>query len=446
MNTSFIPRKVNGKMELAGQTRLARFSLAAILVALATSVNPAAAQVTTPAQNSGSIGPILRTNVTSPTILPTDINPSVLNEDRASFGENFNINLLQRLPAPLYFSASAEASFRIESNPFQFPTKRTLLKKLPTGREFNALLPAQQFREISLVSRASDGQVINRILPNTTIGWALNNRTRIFGNHFLIRDTAMKSGALNSTVNSLSIGVQRDTPIGSHGNLQLELQTRELLQSNQQPVFDYLPAINYTHVVTPRMVFFSSALLQLRGKKPFQSPTKELDPFYSTGLLYTRRGWTFSAAGTLVQNFREPFGRNAIIRQDNYTIISDFEVSRALSPRIPGLQAFVRAEPIWNMHSRNTPGLAGMDMRVFWGLRGAVAKRPLTGVIQQIREDIEEEENTKGTGAPPTSSYVAPKSVIAKNLPLDDNERLFNSLASEAPSNKLVECNTRDKP
>lgn len=381
--------------------RLAGFGLTASIAA----GGPAFAQVPNVTNTAGGAG-----NRTTPTIpslpstsgsvIPTDVTRTPLSEDLPTLGESLNISILQKLPAPLYMSASVESSFRYETNPFQFPTKRRLLRRFPTPEQFQRLPESQRAQLFQILGRVNNDDVIFRVLPNTTIGWALGAKTRVFGNHFLLRDQVFNSKQLSTTINSLAVGVQRDFPIGQRATVQADFQVRELFVSKQQPVFDFLPGATFTYAVTPRTVAFASALLQLRGKKFFQAPTKEIDPFYSFGALYQRNGWIFSSSATFVQNFREQFGRNAVIRQNNYSWVLDFEVARRLFKQLPGVQAFVRAEPIFNTHSRATPGLSGVDMRVFFGMRAVAAKRPLSSAIEKIREDIMQEEEPQSTPSP----------------------------------------------
>lgn len=328
----------------------------------------------------------------SSTIIPTDILPLPAVQNRLSFAENFQLRLLQKLPARFYFNNSNEITLRYETNPFQFPTKRKLLTQLPAPPIFRVLNPFQQGQILDVLNLANNDDMVFRILPNVTGGWTVTPRTRVYANYFMIRDQLFHNVRLNTVIHSIGGGIQRDIPITSRGNLQAEFQFRELYQLHQQPVFDYLPGLTFSYVLTPRTVLFANAILQLRGKRPFQAPTREIDPFYTWGMLYQKSGWTFSASSTFVQNFREPFRRNASIPVNNYSFILDFEVSRRIIKALPGLQAFVRAEPIYNFHSHNRPGLAGMDFRLFFGFRMALAKPALTSALEQLRQQLEEQE------------------------------------------------------
>ena len=366
---------------------------------LAGAVSPAVAQTATPLRTDPTAG--VRT--TSPnTMLPTDLTEPAIRQDLPTFGQNLNIRLLQKLPASLFINESVETSFRYETNPFQFPRRSALRHKLglQSAEDILALPADRQANVLKLLRQSYNDDVIFRVLPNTTIGWALPNRTSVFFNHFLIRDQVFQNRQLSTTINSLSLGVQKEFPVGRRANLQPAFQIRELFVQRQQPVFDFLPGLTLSFVATPHVVAYVNTLLQLRGKQPMQAPTKEIDPFYSFGLLQERHGWFFSGSATFVQNFRQPFGRNASVPVNSYTWISDFEVARTLIKQVPGIQGFVRAEPIWNFHSNQTPGLSGFDMRVFGGIRMTGTKRAINTAIEQIREDIMNEE--KSTPGPST--------------------------------------------
>lgn len=354
----------------------------------------------------------------STTILPTDVVPLPQVENRLTFAENLQLRILQRLPARFYFSGSCEASFRLETNPFQFPNKRTLLRQLPPPAIIRQLAPSQQQQILNILKLSSSYDNVFRVLPNVTGGFTITPKTRVFANYFMIRDQLFKNARLNTVIHSYAGGIQRDFPLGSRGNLQAEFQFRELNQIHQQAVFDFLPGLTASYVLTPRTVLFANALLQMRGKKYFQAPTKEIDPFYTWGGLYQRNGWSFSASSTFVQNFREPFKGNATIPLNNYAFICDFEIARRLFRQVPGMQAFVRAEPIFNFHSHNRPGLAGTDFRLFYGLRIAAAKPSLTAGLEQLRQQIEEQEieapSPDGKSKP--SAFLMPYEITASAM------------------------------
>ena len=364
-----------------------------------------------------NIGNDIRTSP-STTILPTDVVPLAGDLERNSFGENLQLRILQRLPSRLYFSSSIEVTGRWESNPFQFPTKRSLLRQLPAPAVMRTLSARDQASIYDIIGLTGRSQGVFRALPNVSGGWTLGPHTRLFTNYFMIRDQLSHSNRLNTVIHSYAVGLQQDVPVGTKGSLQFEFQGRELWQLHQQSVFDFLPGITFSYIVTPRMVAFVNGLIQMRGKAPFQAPKKEIDPFYTWGLLYQKNGWTFSGSTTFVQNFREPFRGNATIPKNNYVLISDFEVARRVMKEYPGLQAFVRAEPIWNFHGSQTPGLSGMDFRLFAGMRFAMAKPALTATLQNIREQLQETEP-----APPTPSgkpsaqqqMISPAELVAHN-------------------------------
>lgn len=357
------------------------------------------------------------------TILPTDTLPLPAVQNRMTFAENLQLRILQKLPARFYFNTTCETSFRDETNPFQFPRKASLMRQLPrpeVWRELDAFQQAQLYDEVGMVAR---NDMIFRVLPNVTGGWTFTPRTRLYGNYFMIRDSLMHVVRLNTVIHSVGMGLQQDIPVTSRLNLQGDFQFRELFQLHQRPVFDFLPGLTASYIVTPRLVLFANALFQLRGKHFFQAPTKEMDPFYTWGALYQRNGWTFSASTTFVQNFREPFHSQATIPVNNYSFISDYEIARRVIKQVPGLQAFVRAEPIWNFHGKDKPGLSGIDFRLFFGLRMAMSKPALTSALESLRQQLEEEENE----APPPaeknkpvekkpSAYIAPHELVASGL------------------------------
>jgi hypothetical protein len=379
---------------------LAGLLLFQTLPAIAQGALPAVPSVRTPVVNTPVIAP-------SSTILPTDVLPLPTVQNRLTFAENLQLKILQKLPSNFYFTASAEASFRYETNVFQFPKKDRFVRQLPGPGVFQRLPLNTQADLVNLLSHSDAEDVVFRVLPNVTGGFTLTPHTRVFANYFMISDTLMRNKRLDTVIHSYAGGIQQDIPLGNRANLQAEFQFRELNQTHAQSVFDFLPGLTCSVVVTPRMVAFANALVQLRGKKYFQAPTKEIDPFYTWGMLYTRGGWNFSASTTFVQNFREPFRRAATIPVNNYSFISDFEVSRRIVPQVPGLQAFMRAEPIWNFHAHERPGLSGTDFRLFWGMRMAVTKPSLSSGLEQLKQQIREQEGEPSAPSAPANKPSA---------------------------------------
>ncbi len=364
-----------------------------LMFALSLLMQPALAQSTPSlAPRATNIPTVSPSVAPQSTILPTDTLPLPAVQNRMTFAENLQLRILQKLPARFYFNATCETSVRDETNPFQFPKKASLMRQLPPPTIWRLLSYTQQQQLYDTVGLVARNDAVFRVLPNITAGWTLTPRTRLYGNYFMIRDQLAHEIRINTVIHSIGVGIQQDIPVTSRGNLQAEFQFRELYSLHQQSVFDFLPGLTLSYVLTPRIVLFTNALMQMRGKAFFQAPTKELDPFFTWGGLYQKNGWTFSASTTFVQNFREPFVHNSTIPVNNYSFISDFEIARRVIKQLPGLQAFVRAEPIWNFHGKNKPGLSGMDFRVFFGMRMSMAKPALTGALEQLKQQLEEQE------------------------------------------------------
>jgi hypothetical protein len=403
-------------LSLPLKTYIPTGSLLAILIGqfAGPSILPAQAQ---------SVGTQASHSVAPTTILPTDVVPLPQGEQRMSYAQNLQFRALDKLPSRFYLNATCETSFRDETNPFQFPTKRQFIKRfMPAPPVFRTLLAGQQASLLSRLESVNRNNMVFRFMPNITAGWALTPKTRFFGNYFLIRDQLNHSPQLNTTIQSLAYGIQRDTQVGKRASLQTEFQVRTMFQQNYQTVYDFLPSMTFSYLLTPRTLVYANTLLQLRGNGYYQCPTREISPFYSFGAMHSRGAWTFASNATLVQNFREMFGRNAPIQQDNYSWICTFEIGKRLFKQMPGVQAFVRAEPIYNFKAHDTPGLSGMDFRLYCGVRVALSKPPLNQALEQIRNQIEEmnepAEPPPGQTADVASpqAYVMPEQVIASSV------------------------------
>ncbi len=330
-------------------------------------------------------------------VLPTDVITLPAATTRSSRFDRFNFALYEKLPPRFYYNASVETSFRIETNPFQFPTKRKLLAQFPPPAEQPFLSVEQLEAQRATLKQASAESAGFRVVPNIVAGWALTPTTRAYCNYFMLRDQLFRHPVLNTVVQSIGGGLQQSFILTPKTELQIDGQFRELYTSHSQPLFDFLPSVTLSYSITPTLYTYVNTLLQLRGSRFFQAPTKEIDPFYTVGFIYQRGLWALSSSWVLNQNFREPFRRNATIPLDSYSIIADFEISRRLSNRLSALQAFIRAEPIYNFHANNTPGLAGMDYRLYWGIRAAFGKAALSGEVQNLRKQLQESEGGSGT-------------------------------------------------
>ncbi len=329
---------------------------------------------------------------------------------------------------------STETSLRYENNPYQDPPASSFRYGLFSSTPISKLT-AQDLKTLRVNegnAHAPDG--VFRTTPNITAGWCLSPNTRVYGNYFMLNDSLLNHTNLNTVVQSVGGGIQHDIRIGAKGILQLETQARELFQSRQIPVFDYIPAITYSYAVSPKVVCYSSALLQLRGKAPFQAPTREIDPFYNFGFFTQRGRWGFSNNNTFVQNFRQTFGSNALLPVNNWSWILDFEVNRTVSKKIPGLVAFVRAEPIFNLHSRATPGLSGFDFRLYGGLRLALSKPPLSAkefeLKQRIKNALEQQAKESSVNPPPASPPPAQNSPATPSSVVDPSSATPDSRSS----------------
>lgn len=319
-------------------------------------LSPAMAPITL--RSSGSSDLNVAAGFPDPAIIPTDETPTHIGDERQLFTIPLKVMLLERLPARMYFSSVTEVTQRFESN---------------------VLSTASQPRR----------DYVFRVLPNVTLGYNILPRTNVYCNYFVIKDVFGHTPLLNqSTFQSLSGGVQHDIPIGRKTNLQLNFQVRELWQARRFRQADMLPGFTITHYLTPRIIAFFNGQLQMRSQTIFEGPTREMDPFYTLGAVFRKGYWTLTSTGTLVNNFRN---NKAIPPQTNMVIICDFELSRPVSrKRLPGLDIFIRAEPIWNWQGKSQPGLSGFDFRFFSGLRLTLSKPSIHPQMETLRKQLRE--------------------------------------------------------
>ncbi len=352
------------------------------------------------------------------TVIPTDTIPVPYSERRTPYAEKLQFKILQKLPSEFYLLGTVENSFRLETNPFQTATRRQVQNHLaPNG--LAGLSPAEEAAALQVINLCDRSQQIFRTAPNIVAGYAITPKTRIYSNYFLIRDSLFHGVHLSTNVQSLSGGIQHDFVINKRTILQADFQARELFQTNQVNLFDFLPGATLSYSVNPRTTVYANTILQLRGKQPFVAPTAEIDPFYTVGGFYQRNGWQFTAGGTFLQNFRQLFGTNAIIGHSNYAFVLDFEIARRLSKKMPGLVAFVRAEPIFNFHSNAQTGISGTDFRLFYGLRLAFSKVALTGPMKEFEEELKRSSSSEtGQQTQNGASSTTSTSPVAQPIPV----------------------------
>ena len=274
---------------------------------------------------SVNLAPIQLAQTALPSLTPTDITPVNIGRERELLKPGFTYYLFQRLPSHLWFNISTETSQRYEANVFYSKT-----------------------------NYVSD--YVYRVLPNISLGYETYKKINVYCNYFVIKDVFVGHHQLTfPTTQSLALGLRRDFTLSPRTNFQVDFQSRELWQTSHLRQADLLPGMTLTRFLTPQAIAYVNTILQLRGKDYFVAPTREIDPFYTLGFLYSKGAWMFSSVGTLVTNFRHPPFNDAIPPVSNNSIIVDFEVSHPV-PKLPALATFIRAEPIFNFNSHGPSG------------------------------------------------------------------------------------------
>jgi hypothetical protein len=320
--------------------------------------------------------------------LPTDVTPIRLREERDLLNPGPSLYLFQKLPANLWFNTSSEVNLRYESNVF-----------------LNATQPKRD--------------IVFRTFPNVTVGYNFLKNTGIYSNYFLIKDVYADNypGEVHltrPTTQSVSLGFRHNRQI-RRTNVQVDFQSRELFQNQGLHQFDYLPGILFSRSLTPHTYGFINLQLQMRGGTPFVAPTREIDPFYTVGILRSLGNFTFSITDTFISNYRSPTFPYSVPQQSNLEMISDIEVYHPIVKRYPNVVAFVRAEPIWNWRSNRVAGLSGFDFRLYTGIRVTFAKPPIGSLVNQMRKEM----NTQPHEEPKDQPSPAPGQPNSQSTPGD---------------------------
>ncbi|MBP6592873.1 MAG: hypothetical protein KA255_07625, partial [Candidatus Obscuribacter sp.] len=210
--------------------------------------------------------------------VPIDLTPVRLPERVSTFNnyENFKAQALYKLPGRVFFNASVENSLRFEANTFQ------------TNRHY-----------------LSD--MIYRVLPNVTAGYALTKKTRVAANYFFFRDQYdLRASRLSRNIHSVGGRIDHDIPINEKTMLSVGVFSRALfIQTANAPnidFYDIIPSATITRRAGMNGVVYGSVLGQLRFRDPF-SNFQEGDQFYSLGGIWRKGAWSFLGDSTLVTNF-----------------------------------------------------------------------------------------------------------------------------------------------
>ncbi|MBY0357371.1 MAG: hypothetical protein K2W82_05155 [Candidatus Obscuribacterales bacterium] len=312
---------------------------------LRTSIDSASSQETAddnePDQESKFIAQAAALNSSGSTV---DLAPVRLPERTTAISriEGFKTGIFYKLPSKLFVTGTCENSLRIETNVLQTLTR----------------------------NRAD---MIYRVLPNITVGYALNPRTRVSSNYFFLRDQYTRnSHFLSRNIHSIGFRIDRDLYVGPKTTVTASFFARELLLSRSQALNDLLPSIQVVRRVGRNTAIYGGVLGQIRFRNVL-GKFQEGDQFYSFGAVKRTPKWTFLADNTFITNFGN---RTLRFGPNNQVFVVTLEAARKIHPVLP-MVAFFRTEPIFNIGANQATGFAGVNVRVFGGLRLEFAKPPI---------------------------------------------------------------------
>lgn len=313
---------------------------------------------------------LLAQGVTTPGVLPTDATKGALLQDKATAYPGFKLRLLQNLPKDLVVQGSIEVNQRLDTNVF-------------------------------LKYKEPQPDYVFRAAPNIFLGYQVLDKVTFYTSYFVIKDvyTVHYKQLTPPTTQSISMGTRYQFKPRFNNRLSyyVDLSARELFQSRGLRQADLTPLINLNYQLNQNAGLFGSATMQMRSGQLFLGPQREIDCFYTLGGYYrTNDGkWVFTVNDTFVTNFREPHFAYSIPKQGNVNMIADFEVDRQIG-NIQGLQAFLRAEPVFNWRSNNVTGLSGFDFRLYSGLRYSFYKQALGPTMNAIKKQLQQQDDPNG--------------------------------------------------
>jgi hypothetical protein len=312
--------------------------------------------------------PVLLAQTPPPGVLPTDATKGNFLQDQATVNPGVKLRILQKLPAPLWIQFSTELTNRLDTNVF-------------------------------LTEKKPQPDMVFRTNPNLTLGYNVLSNTSVYVQYFCLKDcyTVHHRPLTEPITQSIAFGARHyftdpRFTFGGKVSTYADFQARELFQSKGLRQADLNPSFNVQYFATQRLFFFGYALLQMRSGQLFGGPQREMDPFYGLTAGYRRGPWYFSATDTFVTNFREPHFSYSVPAHGNVNTILDFEVDRQV-PKIPGLQVFVRAEPVFNWRSAGKTGLSGFDFRLYGGLRLSLYKQSYLAQMNQMKKALQQQDD-----------------------------------------------------
>jgi hypothetical protein len=271
-----------------------------------------------------------------------DLTPVKLPERGSAFAnmQSFRMGALYYLPSKMFFDATVENSLRLETNAFQ-------------------------------TEHRNKPDMIYRILPNVTLGYAPTRTTRISANYFFFRDQyTQHANVLSHNIHSVGLRGDKDWILNSKTTLTTSFFARELFISGFDELSDLLPSATLVRRVGSSGAVYASALGQLRWRNVFGA-WQEGDTFFSVGGVRRTPKWTFVFDTTLIDNYGRPALRGGVA--NNHVIVVSMEAGRKISQRLP-MTAFIRAEPIFNIGQAERQGFAGVNFRLFGGIRAEISK------------------------------------------------------------------------
>lgn len=277
----------------------------------------------------------------SPPQTQIDLTPVKLPERSRAFGDfqSFKMGMLYKLPARMFFNTTCENSLRLETNVLQTHNR-------------------------------NHADMIYRVLPNVTLGYALTKQTRVSANYFFFRDQYMdNSNFLSRNVHSVGMQGNHDFIISPRTTITTGVLWRELFITRNPDLNDLIPQAQVVRRVGERGAIYGGVMGQFRFQHVF-GVFQEADQFYSFGAVYRTPKWTLLADNTLITNFGKRHLRGG---DNNQVIVMTLEAGRKISSRLP-LTAFVRAEPIFNMGDWKRTGFGGVNVRIFGGIRAEINK------------------------------------------------------------------------